>query len=112
MDRIEEVLVNSFGVLRDDLRDDADVGLSLKAEGRDVTLRVRSRERAGNGKRPYFAVVVGGSGGNFRVSYKPSGVPSAASRVVIVGADAADELLALVRGYVEVERRRLTDYPG
>ena len=110
MDDIEEVVVNLFKVLREDLKDEAKVGLALKAEGRDITLRVRSQEKAGDEQRPYFAIVVGRSDGAFRISYKPSGVPSAESRVVIVGADSADELLGLVRGYVEAERRRLSDY--
>jgi hypothetical protein len=110
MDRLEAILVNLFETLRDDLREESGVGLALKAEGRDVTLRVRSQEKAGDVRRPYFAVVVGISDGAFRISYKPSGVPSAARRVVIVAADSADELLGLVRGYVEAERRRLSGY--
>lgn len=112
MDDIEGALVNLFKILRDDLREEAKVGMALKAEGRDVTLRVRSQAMAGDERRPYFAVVVGRSDGAFRISYKPSGVPSAESRVVIVAADSADELLDLVRGYVEAERRRLSDYRG
>ena len=112
MDRLESILVDLFRTLRDDLREEAKVGLSLKAEGRDLTLRVRSREKSGDEGHPYFAVVVGRSDGAFRISYKPSGVPSAESRVVIVAADSADELLGLVRGYVETERRRLSDYRG
>ncbi len=112
MEEIEGVLVNLFKILRDDLREDARVGLALKAEGRDVTLRVRSQSNPGDERQPYFAIVVGRCDEAFRISYKPSGVPSAESRVVIVGADSADELLGLVRGYVEAERRRLSDYRG
>jgi hypothetical protein len=112
MDDLEDVLVNLFKSLRDDLRKEAKVGLALKAEGPDVTLRVRSHAKAGDERQPYFAVVVGVSDGAFRISYKPSGIPSAPRRVVIVSADSADQLLGLVRGYVEAERRRLSDYRG
>jgi hypothetical protein len=112
MDDIEGILVNLFKILRHDFREEAKVGLALKAEGRDITLRVRSRAKVGDERHPYFAVVVGGGDGAFRISYKPSGVPSAKSRVTVVDADSADELLGLVRGYVEAERRRLSDYRG
>ncbi len=47
--------------------------------------------------------------GAFRVSYKPSGFPSA-SRVTIVPGESPDKLFGLVRGYVENERQRLIDY--
>ena len=110
MDRPEEILIRLFGTLRDDLREECGVGLALKAQGRDVTLRVRSQRRDALEKQPYFAVVVGASDGAFRISYKPSGVPSAASRVTIVPAESADELLGLVRGLLERERRRWIDY--
>lgn len=111
MDRTEEVFVNLFSRLREDLREESGVGLALKAEGRNVTLRIRS-EKAGDERRPYFAVVVGVGerDGSFRVSYKPSGVPSAERQVTVVDADSTDGLLGLVRGYVEAERRRLIDY--
>src|SRR5262245_39161624 len=54
------------------------VGLALKAEGRSVTLRIRSEPRAGDERRPYFVVGAGEADGSFRVSYKPSGLPYAA----------------------------------
>jgi hypothetical protein len=110
MDRIEEVFVGLFSSLREELREESGVGLALKAEGRDITLRIRSQNKTGDEKQPYFAVVVGERDGAFRISYKPSGVPLAASQVTIVGADSAEELLGLVRGYVEKERRRMIDY--
>ena len=110
MDRIEEVLVGLFSGLREELREEYGVGLALKAEGHDVTLRVRSQKKAGDEKQPYFAVVVGERDGAFRVTYKPGGVPSAESQVTIVDPDSSDRLLGLVRGYVEAERRRLIDY--
>jgi hypothetical protein len=110
MDKIEEVFVSLFSSLREDLREEYGVGLALKAEGRNVTLRVRSEKKTGDEKQPYFAVVVGERDGDFRISYKPSGVPFAESQVTIVGTDATDGLLGLVRGYVEKERRRLMDY--
>jgi hypothetical protein len=112
MDRTEEVIVGLFSGLREDLRAEPGVGLALKAQGGDVTLRIRSEERDGDERRPFFAVVVGLAEreGAYRVSYKPSGVPSAESRVTIVAADSADELLGLVRRYVEEERRRLADH--
>ncbi len=112
MDRIEEVFVSLFSRLREDLREESYIGLALKAQSRDLTLRVRSEQEAGDGKRPYFAVVVGLAerDGGFRISYKPGGVPSAESHVTIVAAESTEELLGLVRGYVEAERRRSLDY--
>jgi hypothetical protein len=110
MNDIEGVLVSLFQILRNDLNKEASIGLALKAEGREFTLRIRSKESVGDRKRPYFAVVVGVSDEAFRISYNPSGAPSAESRVVIIAADAADELLDLVRSYVEAERHRLAEY--
>jgi hypothetical protein len=112
MDRTEEVFVGLFTGLREDLREEPGVGLALKAEGRNVTLRIRSQPDAGDEKCPYFAVVVGLAEGEgaFRVSYKPSGVPLAGRQVTILDADSAGQLLGLVRGYIEVERRRLSDF--
>ena len=110
MDRIEEVFVGLFSRLRVELREEYGIGLALKAEGRDITVRVRSRKKAGDEKQPYFAVVVGERDGAFRVTYKPGGIPLAESQVTIVDADSSDRLLGLVRGYVEAERRRLIDY--
>lgn len=112
MDRTEAVFVGLFSGLREELREESGVGLALKAEGRNVTLRIRSEKKVGDERRPYFAVVVGVGemDGSFRVSYRPSGVPSAERQVRIVAADSTEELLGLVRGYVETERRRLIDY--
>ncbi len=110
MDKSEEVFVSLFSRLREDLREEFGVGLALKAEGRNITLRVRSEKKPGDEKQRYFALVVGDRDGAFRISYKPSGVPSAESQVTIVGAEGTDRLLGLVRGYVEKERRRLMDY--
>lgn len=112
MDRTEDVFVGLFSRLREDLREESGVGLALKAEGRNVTLRIRSEKEAGDERRPYFAVVVGlGVGdGTFRVSYKPSGVPLAHRQVTILAADSAGPLLDLIRGYLELERRRLVDF--
>ncbi|MBV8385050.1 MAG: hypothetical protein JOZ63_20865 [Planctomycetaceae bacterium] len=112
MDRIEEVFVSLFSRLREDLREESGVGLALKVEGRNVTLRIRSEKKTGDERRPYFAVVVGvgEKDGSFRVSYNPSGVLSAERQVTVVDAASIDGLLGLVRGYVEAERRRLIDY--
>ena len=112
MDRTEEVFVGLFSRLREDLREEPGIGLALKAQGRNVTLRIRSEGQAGDGRQPFFAVVVGlaDRDGEFRVSYNPSGTPSAERQVTIVGADSTDELLGLVRRYVEEERRRLIDH--
>jgi hypothetical protein len=112
MDRTEEVFVGLFTGLREDLREEPGVGLALKAEGGNVTLRIRSRQKADDEKRPYFAVVVGLAVGEgaFRVSYKPSGVPLAGRQVTILDADSAGQLLGLVRGYIEAERRRLIEF--
>jgi hypothetical protein len=112
MDRAEEVIVGLFSRLREDLRAEPGVGLALKAQGRNVTLRIRSERRAEDERQPYFAVVVGlaETDGSFRVSYDPSGTPSAERQVTIVGSDSTDELHGLVRRYVEEERRRLIDH--
>jgi hypothetical protein len=112
MDRTEGVFVTLFSVLREDLRSEAGIGLALKAEGRNLSLRIRSERKADDEKQPYFAIVVGLAerDGAFRVSYKPSGVPWAESRVSIVGVDSTEALLDLVRRYLEEERRRLSDY--
>src|SRR4051812_4594608 len=110
MDRIEETFVRLFSRLREDLREEFGVGLALKAEGPNVTLRVRSEKKTGDEKQPYFAVVVSERDGAFRITYKPSGVPSAESQVSFVGAESSDELLGLIRGYIQKERQRLIDY--
>jgi hypothetical protein len=112
MDRTEEVFVGLFTGLREDLREEPGVGLALKAEGRNVTLRIRSQQEAGDERRPYFAVVVGLAVGEgaFRVSYRPSGVPLASRQVTILDAESAGPLLGLVRGYIEAERRRLIEF--
>jgi hypothetical protein len=110
MDRIEAVFVGLFSRLREELREEYGVGLALKAEGRDITLRVRSQKKAGDEKQPYFAIVVGERDGAFRVTYKPGGIPFAESQVTMVDTDSSDQLLGLVRGYVEADRRRLIDY--
>jgi hypothetical protein len=112
MDRIEETFVGLFARLREDLREDPGVGLALKAEGRTITLRIRSEKRADDEGLPYFAVVVtvGARDGSFRISYKPSGLPSAGKQVTVIDADSPDELLGLVRRHVEAERRRRIDH--
>jgi hypothetical protein len=112
MDRTEEVFVGLFTRLREDLREEPGVGLALKAEGRNVTLRIRSRQKAGDEKRPYFAIVVGLAVGEgaFRVSYKPSGVPLASRQVTILDADSTGQLQGLVWGYIEAERHRLIEF--
>jgi hypothetical protein len=114
MDRTEGVFVDLFSRLREDLREESGIGLALKAEGRNVTLRIRSERQAGDEKRPFFAIVVGAAerNGAFRVTYNPSGAPSAERQITIVGGDSAEELLGLVRRHVEEERRRLIDYRG
>jgi len=112
MDRTEEALLGLFAELRDELRQESDVGLALKAQGRNATLRIRSQEEHSDEKRPYFAVVVGSavSRGAFRVSYQPSGVPLAKRQVTIIDANSAAELTGIVRRYVEEERQRLINY--
>jgi hypothetical protein len=112
VDRTEEVFIALFSRLREELREETGVGLALKAEGPNVTLRIRSEEQAGDERRPFFAVVVGIAerDGAFRVSYNPSGSPSAERQMTIVGSDSAEELLGLVLRYVEEERRRLSDH--
>jgi len=80
MDKSEEVFVSLFSSLREEFG----VGLALKAEGRNITLRVRSEKKPGDEKQPHFALVVGDRDGALRISYKPRGVPSAESQVMIV----------------------------
>ncbi|WP_422929634.1 hypothetical protein [Singulisphaera sp. PoT] len=112
MDRTEAVFLDLFSTLRDSLKEEAGIGLALKAEGQDVTLRIRSERHAGDEKRPFFAIVIGAAERDeaFRVTYNPSGTPCAERQVAIVDAASAEELLGLVRHYVEEERRRLVDY--
>ena len=107
MKRIEEIFVSLFSILREELREESGVGLALKAEGQYLTLRVRRQKTTEDEKQPYFSVVVGERDGAFRISYDPSGLPMAERQVTIVGAESAEELVGLVRGYVEVERRRM-----
>ena len=45
MDRTEEVFVSLFSRLREDLREESGVGLALKAEGRNVTIRIHRQSR-------------------------------------------------------------------
>src|SRR3954467_9126435 len=95
----EEVLFDLFRRLREYLVDEYGVGLALKAEGQDFTLRARSRKNPGDEKRPFFALVIAPRDGGYRVSYKPGGVPSAESEVTLVDVGTADELFDLVRGH-------------
>src|SRR4051794_23927203 len=110
MDGVEEVLFDLFGRLREYLAEEYGVGLAMKAEGRDFTLRVRSRTNSGDEKQPHFALVVAPRDGGYRVSYRPGGASSAEGEVTLVDGGTADELFDLVRGHVETERRRLMDY--
>lgn len=110
MERTDEILMDLFARLRAELRAERIVGLALKAQGPDITLRIRSERLAGDEKQPYFAVVVGERDGSFRISYRPSGVPAGHSQVSIIGPDSAEQLLALVREFIETERHRLTAY--
>src|SRR6185437_2388938 len=110
MDGTEEVLFDLFRRLREYLVDEHGVGLALKAEGPDFTLRVRSRSNSGDEKQPYFALVIAPRLGGYRVSYRPGGAPSADSEVSLVDGGTADVLFDLVRGYLEQERKRLIEY--
>ena len=110
MDETEEVLFDLFRRLREYLMEEFGVGLTLKAEGHDFTLRVKSRTNSGDQKQPYFALVVAPRDGGYRVSYRPGGAPSAESEVTLVDGGTADVLFDLVRGHVETERKRLMEY--
>jgi hypothetical protein len=110
MDGKEETLFELFRTVREDLLGEYGVGLSLKAEGQDFTLRVRSRKNTGDEKQPYFAVVVAPTYGGFRVSYKPSGNPPAENTVTVVDDGSAGRLLGIMRGFVEAERKRLIEF--
>ncbi|AMV38494.1 hypothetical protein [Planctomyces sp. SH-PL62] len=114
MTRTDENLVKLFVRLREELRDVPAVGLALKAQGGDVTLRVRSEETAGDERSPFFALVVGAAerDGAYRISYRPSGTPLAEPGVTIVAADSADELFGLVWDRVDAERRRIDAHRG
>src|SRR4051794_5263233 len=98
MDGTEAILFDLFRRLRGYLLDEYGFGLALKAEGQDITLRVRSRKNAGDQKQPYFALVIAPRDGGCRISYKPGGAPSAESEVTLVDVGTADELFDLVRG--------------
>ncbi|WP_165245374.1 hypothetical protein [Paludisphaera soli] len=112
MDETDAIFVDLFARLRGELRDDPTIGLALKAQGAEVTLRVRSEVSSGDDRSPFFALVVGAAehAGAYRISYKPSGTPLAEPRVTIVEAGSVDALLEIVRGYVDVEGRRARDH--
>jgi hypothetical protein len=110
MDGTEEILFDLFRRLREYLVRDHGVGLTLKAEGQDFTLRVRSRTNSNDEKQPYFALVLAPRDGGYRISYKPGGAPTGESKVTLVDGGTSDLLFDLVRGYVETERKRLMDY--
>jgi hypothetical protein len=115
MNETEEVFVGLFSRLREHLKQEPGIGLALKAEGPDVTLRVRSRRPSDDEKRPFFAIVIGIAerDGAFRITYNPIGNPPAERQITIVPMDFQDELLELVLRYVEEERRRLVEFrPG
>jgi hypothetical protein len=112
MDETDAIFVDLFARLRGALRGDPAIGLALKAQGGDVTLRVRSEVSAGDDRSPFFALVVGAGErvGAYRISYKPSGTPLAEPRVTIVEAGSPDALFELVRGYIDAEGRRTRDH--
>jgi len=103
MDEREEILIDLFRRLREDLATEYGVGLALKSEGEDFALRVSGKKNSGDEKQPYFALVLAPDSRGYRISYKPGGV-------TIVKGDSADELLSIVRGYIERERKRLIEY--
>lgn len=111
MERREAILIELFSRLRETLREEPGVGLALRAEGPALSLRIRS-EADDDERHPFFAAVVepGEREGSFRVSYKPSGSPSAEREVTILDAAASDDLLGLVCSYLDDERRRLADF--
>lgn len=111
MGRVEEVFLRLFTSLREDLREQSDIGLALKAEGSNLTLRIRSQRKQGDERQPFFAIVVGPGmkDGDFRITYKPSGLPSAESQVTILDAESTGDLLGLVRSYLDRERKRSID---
>ena len=110
MHDMEQVLFNLFGTLRDELREEYGIGISLKAEGSTFTLRVRSQTNSGDEKQPYFVLVIEPEQKAFRISYDPKGVPLVHSEVTIVEYGPASSLLNLVRSYVEKERLRSIEY--
>ena len=113
MGRVEETFLRLFTSLREDLREQPEVGLALKAEGPSLSLRIRSQRRPGDERLPSFAIVVGlgSKDGDFRITYKPSGLPSGENQVTILEADSTGELLGLVRGYLDRERQRSIQRP-
>src|SRR5205807_833573 len=53
MDHLEKTFLGLFERLRDDLREESGIGLTLRAEGQDLTLRIRSRMDTGDEKQPF-----------------------------------------------------------
>src|SRR3954454_18002463 len=96
MDGTEEVLLDLFKRLREYLVDEIGVGLALKAEGQEITLRARRRPDPTDEKQPCFALVVAPRDGGYRLSYKPGGAPSAESKVSLVDAGTTEELFDIV----------------
>ena len=110
MNDMEKVLLDLFGTLRDDLSEEYGVGMSLKAAGPTFILRVRSQKNPVDEKQPYFALVIEREQRDFRISFRPNGVPSVESEVIIVEGSSAGRLHSLVRDHVEKERKRLSEY--
>ena len=110
MDDMEEVLFDLFGTLRDELSEENEIGMSLKAAGPTFTLRIRSQTNSDDEKQPYFALVIEPEQKAFRISYDPKGVPLVHSEVTIVECGSESRLHSVVRGYVEKERMRSIEY--
>ncbi len=112
MDGTDAIFVDLFARLRGALRDDPAIGLALKAQGTEVTLRIRSEVAADDDRSPFFALVVGAAerAGAYRISYNPSGTPLAEPRVTVVEAGSADVLFEIVRDHVAAEGRRTRDH--
>jgi hypothetical protein len=108
MDSREKLLLALFTRLKDDLRDEFGVRLSLMAEGWRNALRVSSRK--GTDERPYFEIIVAERESGFKITYRPHGRPAAVGRVVAAAPRALDALLGIVRELIQNERRRLIEY--
>jgi hypothetical protein len=108
MDSREKLLLALFTRLKDELRDEFGVRLSLVAEGWKNALRVSNRK--GTDERPHFEIIVTERENGFKITYRPHGKPTEAGRTVPPEPRSLDALLGIVRELIQNERRRLIEY--
>ena len=109
----ERLLHDLFLGLRDRLLGEYDVGVMLISHGQDFTLKVRTKQNAGDEMRPLYTLIVRERSGALFVLYQPRCQPPAEPekrRLGCVTPDSGEELLQMVMGYVSDGRRRLIEY--